>query len=199
MAWFTTNWLELVGNALNCLCIYLIYKNSVWNWPVGIANCAMYIALFLPAKLYGDAGLQGFYIVLSLYGWLFWLFGKQGAPAPIRKLCWHDMEWGRAWVVGVLSFWGSSYVLLHYTNSDVPFNDAALPTLSLVATYLMARRCIQHWYVWIITNVGYWSLYGHKGLVITQWCQIGFLALSVMGLVQWQAEFKEQEVAKCTA
>src|SRR5258708_30389701 len=69
---------EIIGNALAFATTVLIARNSVWSWPVGILNCVFYIALFYPARLYGDCGLQAVYIVLSLFGIYQWLFGRGG-------------------------------------------------------------------------------------------------------------------------
>ena len=85
MAWLLQNWVEIVGNALAFLDIYLIYRNSVWNWPVGILNCVFYIAMFLPARLYADTSLQVVYVVLSVYGWWWWLGGRTRIAPPIRR------------------------------------------------------------------------------------------------------------------
>ncbi len=194
---------EIIGNLLALWCIVLIARNSVWNWPVGIANCVFYIILFYPAKLYGDCILQGVYIVLSLLGIYQWLYGRGGysnhqagidTQRPISRGPLE--ETGIAIVVliaaGLLFGWG-----LHgITDTDVPYWDGMTTAGCLIATWLQAYRRIDHWWVWITTNVSYFFLYQHKGLHITQWCQIIFLAASVVGYIQWNRELRALSQAR---
>lgn len=187
MDWLKSNWTELAGNALNFLCIFLIRANNPWNWPVGIANCLFYIALFLPAKLYADTLLMAVYILLSLYGLWFWLRGgRGGTESPITHLRKGQSDVWISTAILVGSFAILSPVLKRFTDTDVADYDSALAAASFAATYLTSRRKVECWPVWIATNVGYFFLYRHKGLVITQWCQPGFLVLSVIGWIEWR-------------
>jgi nicotinamide mononucleotide transporter len=183
---------EIGGNLLALWCIYLIARNSVWNWPVGILNCVFYIALFYPARLYGDCLLQCIYIGLSILGLYQWLFGNGGyrrnrlgedTTRPITRVTGQEaVAFGAALVAGSLVL---GWLLGRYTNTDVPWWDGATTAGCLVATWILAYRKIENWWVWIGTNVSYFFLYQHKGLVITQWCQIVFLAVSVAGYLKW--------------
>ncbi|RYG46979.1 nicotinamide riboside transporter PnuC [bacterium] len=185
--WLKTNWVELTGNGLNFLCIFLIRANNPWNWPVGIANCLFYIALFLPVKLYADSFLMVVYICLSVYGLWFWLKGGQGGTeSPITRLQRGETVGKIACAIGVVSFALLWPILERHTDSDVALFDSALASLSFVATYLTSRRKLECWPVWMVTNIGYFGLYLHKGLHITQWCQIGFFLLSAVGLWEWR-------------
>jgi len=191
MHWLIDNWVELVGNALAFADIYLLYRNLVANWPVGILNSTFYIVLFFPAKLYADSFLQVVYIVLSLYGWWWWIGGRTHVAEPVRT--YRDFGGGHrtyveAFALFVLSALILALVVSRFTSSDVPVYDSLLTATCFAATFLMARRRVENWYFWIASNVGYFFLYGHKQLPITQWCQIGFLALSVFGLLNWLKE-----------
>lgn len=188
---------EVVGNVLALWCIYLIARNSVWNWPVGIANCVFYIALFYPGKLYGDCLLQCVYIVLSVLGVYQWVLGNGGlrgrregldTTRPVARS-------SAAMVVGyglavVACSAALGFALRAFTDTDVPFWDGATTAACLVATWILAYRRIENWWLWIATNVSYFFLYQHKGLHITQWCQIVFLIVSVVGYRSWLNELK---------
>jgi nicotinamide mononucleotide transporter len=188
VTWILNNWLELSGNGLSFLCIFLISRNSLWNWPVGIANCILYIAAFWPAKLYADCGVQVMYICLSVYGIWNWLRGGEGKTRlAITRASKLDWAWLAAMFVGL--FGGLQWVLRSYTDSDVPFQDAGFATVCILATIFTARRKVECWWLWILANIGYFFLYGPKGLVITQWCQVPFLLLSALGLRNWLREF----------
>ncbi len=201
MSWLAANATEVVGNLLALWCIYLIARNSVWNWPVGIANCVFYIALFYPAKLYGDSFLQCVYIVLSLYGIYQWLFGLGGVrkhqqgqdtERPITQATAAETAmYAAGLAAGAAVLW---WFERRFTNTDVPFWDGATAAACLAATWMLAHRKIESWWVWIGTNVSYFFLYHHKGLILTQWCQIVFLAVSVAGYVRWLRELKAGRV-----
>jgi len=189
--------IEIIGNALAFLCIALIARNSVWNWPVGVANSMFYIALFYPSKLYGDCILQGVYIVLSVLGVYQWILGNGGlrgrrrgqeTERPVTRSSGAELAiYAAAFLVGSIVLG----VFLHgVTDTDVPFWDGATTSACLVATWVLAYRKIENWWIWIATNVSYFFLYQHKGLVITEWCQIVFLILSVVGYRKWLNELK---------
>ena len=91
-------------------------------------------------------------------------------------------------VLSAIAFGG----LLHgITDTDVPWWDGATTAACLVATWMLAYRKIENWWVWIATNVSYFFLYRHKGLNLTQWCQIVFLATSVVGYIKWLKELNQ--------
>jgi nicotinamide mononucleotide transporter len=183
---------EITGNVLGLWCIWLIARNNVWNWPVGILNCVFYIALFYPARLYGDCMVQAVYIVLAVVGIYQWLFGlggvrkrREGAitERPISRSTPRDsLRYLLAFTAGWLLL---GWFLGRYTDTDVAWWDGATTSACFVATWILAWRKIENWWVWIGTNVSYFFLYQHKGLVITQWCQIVFLAVSVAGYLKW--------------
>ena len=192
---------EIIGNLLALWDIVLIAKNSVWNWPVGIANCVFYIALFYPAKLYGDCILQAVYIVLSLFGIYQWLFGRGGykqhlqgvnTERPITRASLVELTaFAAAFVLGALALGG---LLRGVTDTDVPWWDGTTTAACLVATWMLAYRKIENWWVWIGTNISYFFLYRHKALPLTQMCQIIFLATSVVGYVKWSKELNRAKL-----
>lgn len=142
---------EIIGNLLALWCIALIARNSVWNWPVGIANCAFYIALFYPSRLYGDCLLQGIYIALSLLGIYQWLFGRGGVrraregentERPITHASAAELAvYAGALAAGALLLGG----LLHgVTDTDVPWWDGTTTAACLVATWMLAYRKVEN-------------------------------------------------------
>ena len=186
---------EWVANVLNLATVILILYNSPWNWPMGIANCILYMAVFIPAKLYGDTSLQVVYIILSIYGLYEWLFGKGGIKAkisgaktelPVTITTIND--WARFGAIFTLLCLVLVNFLKQYTNTDVPVWDGLLTALCLTATIMMAKRKIDHWWLWIVSNVFYFGLYSHKQLYITMWFQIPLLAFSAIGYFRWQRE-----------
>jgi nicotinamide mononucleotide transporter len=191
--------IEILANALNLICVVLILFNKPSNWIFGIANSIVFIAVFIPAKLYGDASLQVMYASLSAYGLYQWLFGNGGIKAN-RKGIDTNLPISNCTSTKTISFLELGIVLTivfawflsKYTNTDVASYDAILTSMSVVATIMMAKRITQHWYVWITTNVLYFALYAHKTLYITMWCQVPLAIVSYFGLQYWLKEYYEQ-------
>ncbi len=186
-----TSWAEVVGFVTGAVCVWLVARQSVWNWPVGIANNLVWILLFATAGLYADSGLQIVYIALALWGWYLWLRGGTGhSPLPVGATS--RTEWlglAAAAASGTLAL---TLLLTHATDSTVPFWDALTTVLSLAATWLQARKRWESWLLWITADVIYVPLYQHKGLTLTALLYLGFIALCVRGLVAWRAALRCQ-------
>lgn len=179
-----TSWAEVLGFITGALCVYLVAKQNIWNWPIGIANNVLWIVLFLTAGLYADSGLQVVYIVLALIGWWTWLYG--GVDRSILKTSWTNVkEWVWLLVVGSAGFLIVYSVLLHLTSSTVPVWDALTTVLSLMATWGQIHKKIESWILWMVADVIYVPLYVYKGLTLTAILYVGFFALCVLGLVKW--------------
>ncbi|MET9880351.1 nicotinamide riboside transporter PnuC [Actinacidiphila glaucinigra] len=181
------SWVEVLGFGSGALCVWLVARRHIANWPVGIANNLFFILLFGGAGLYADAALQIVYVVLAVYGWWSWAAGgsAEGRLAVSRT----DR---RTWAV-LASATAVATVLLavlldRVTDSTVPFWDALTTALSLAATYGQCRKKIESWYLWIAADLVYIPLYAYKGLYLTSLLYAGFLLLCLVGLRGWRAE-----------
>jgi nicotinamide mononucleotide transporter len=184
-------WIELLGDVTGLLCVYLVARANVWNWPVGIANVVLFFFTFLRAHLYGDALLQGVFLLLGIYGWWLWTRpGERGAQPPVRRAT--PLE--NAALVG-LSAAGTAaaaLVLARHTDSPVPLWDASVLVLSLVATWAQAEKLVESWWLWIAVDVISVPLYVNRGLYPTAVLYAAFLGLCVMGLREWQRLLEAQ-------
>jgi nicotinamide mononucleotide transporter len=176
---------ELLGFVTGVLCVWLVARQRVLNWPVGIASCLFFILLFTDAGLYGDASLQVVFILLGLWGWARWLAGRRSTEKmPVSRSS--HQEWlgyAVALVVGAAVMWA---FLDQFTSSTVPLADGLTTTLSLIATYGQIKKRVECWYFWIAADLVYIPLYQHKGLTLTALLYIGFACLCVYGLLDWR-------------
>lgn len=179
------SWTEVAGFVTGALCVFLVVRQHIANFAVGIANNVFFIVLFWRVGLYADAGLQVVYIGLALYGWRWWLHGGPDrsrltvSRTPRPEALWLAAA-GIAATVGLTAFLAST------TDSTVPFWDAVTTVLSLQATYLLTRKRLENWWVWITADVLYIALYAYKDLHLTAVLYAGFLGLCIAGLVQWR-------------
>ncbi|WP_406271077.1 nicotinamide riboside transporter PnuC [Actinacidiphila glaucinigra] len=181
------SWVEVLGFGSGALCVWLVARRHVVNWPVGIANNLFFILLFGGAGLYADAALQVVYVVLAVYGWWSW---AAGGPAAGRLAVSRTDR--RTWAVLAPATAVATVLLAvlldRVTDSTVPFWDALTTALSLAATYGQCRKKIESWYLWIAADLVYVPLYAYKGLYLTSILYAGFLLLCLAGLRGWRTE-----------
>lgn len=179
-----TSWAEVLGFVTGAWCVWLVGRQSVWNWPIGIANNLVWILLFATAGLFADSALQVVYIALAVWGWRNWVQGRAGDTLPVTGTT--GTEW--VWLAGVgIAGTGALTVLLDTaTSSTVPFWDAVTTVLSLLATWGQATKRWESWLLWIAADLIYIPLYLHKGLTLTALLYAGFLLLCVRGLLAWR-------------
>ncbi len=193
------NSVELLAMALGMVSIVLQIKQNLWLWPVNIIMVSLYIFVFLEARLYADMSLQVYYLIMSIYGWAYWIVGKKGRGrshgqtehrqrVPVTNT--RRKQWFIVAASAVLFYLVIWYILDHYTNSDVPRLDAFTTALSFVATWMLARKLIEHWLIWIIVNVVSVGLYIYKGLYPTTVLFVVLAVLAVKGYYEWKKELK---------
>jgi nicotinamide mononucleotide transporter len=183
------SWDEIVGFVTGALCVWLVARQNVWNWPIGILNNIAFLVLFVTRGLYADGGLQVVYIVLAVYGWWAWLRGGDAhTELPVSRTT--EDQWWTLLAVGVASTALLTWVLVRFTDSTVPFADAVTTVLSLLATWGQARKKLESWWLWITADVIYVPLYAYKGLWLTGVLYLGFIALCVMGLIGWRGSLR---------
>jgi nicotinamide mononucleotide transporter len=179
------NHLELVAAIVGAISVWLSVRQNIWSWPTAIVNVVLYALVFYEAKLYADMGLQVVYAVLSVYGWHEWLYGGEGRTEL------HVTRTGRrlGLLLGVIALAGSvvlGTLLHHETDAALPYMDAALSSTSLVAQWMMTRKLLENWAVWIAVDVLYVGMFVFKELYLTAGLYAVFLALAVRGYIDWR-------------
>ncbi len=186
-----STWPEAFGATTGAVCVWLAAVSDPWTWPIGIANNLLYLLVFMRSGLYADAGLQIVYAAISVYGMVRWRGGAaSGAIRPVER--------GSRLELGVVAaaIAAGAVVLFHllraFTDSSVPAWDGTTTAMSLGAQWLMSRRVIENWWLWIAVDLIYVPLYVWKGLTVTAGLYALFLALCVVGLLDWRREMREQ-------
>ena len=188
------HWTEFFGFVTGAACVALLVRQNIWNWPLGILNNLTFIVLFYRTGLYADVGLQVFYIVISVYGWWNWLHGGRDHGAltvsRVRPLVAVLLAGAVAATTALLT-----WILRHYTNSTVPVLDSLITALSLVAQFMMTRKWIENWPVWILANCISVGLLTYKGLYVTSALYLVYQVLCIMGWKEWRAALREPLLA----
>ena len=182
------NWLEPVAVATGILSVWLSVKQKVSSWPTALVNVALYFVVFREARLYADMGLQVIYFALSLYGWYEWLYG--GANRTELKVSRADVPMAlRLTAIAVVGVAVLGTLFARYTDAALPYVDSATATVSLVAQWMMTRKVLENWAVWIAVDIVYVGMFIYKHLYPTAGLYAGFLVLAVMGHMQWRRSF----------
>jgi nicotinamide mononucleotide transporter len=186
-----TNPLEMAAVITGAVAVYLSVRQKIWSWPVGLLNAALYFVVFYRTGLYSDMGLQVVYFVLSLYGWYEWLYGGEGRTELTVS---HATP--RHWVIllglGVVAWYALGAITSRLPGAALPYLDAATVATSLLAQWMMTRKLLENWLVWIAVDVVYVGMFVFKKLYLTAGLYALFLGLAVMGYVQWRRTIPER-------
>jgi nicotinamide mononucleotide transporter len=187
--------LELIAVVTGLITVGLAAKNHLLNWPVGLVNVACSFVILIHVKLYADSALQIFFAVLSIYGWVHWRGG--GTPAPVIRCPWRDLL--TAFAVTIVATAGIYLALTYWTDGRLPVFDASILTLSVLATWLQARRAVESWYVWILVDVISVPVYLERGLPFFAGLYAVFLVICGFGLRHWLRELRRPPAAPARA
>jgi nicotinamide mononucleotide transporter len=187
------NLLEIAGFVTGALSVWLAVRQNPWNWPFGVATAVCFLVLFWQARLYGDMALQVLFIAICLLGWYRWLFGGAGhTRLRVTRISRSDA------ILYALVGASATAVFTPYLRSvgdASPFLDALTTVMSVEAQYLMTRKVIEHWWVWMAADLIYIYLYASRQLYLTSLLYVVFFAMCVAGLRDWQRDSAAQQAA----
>ena len=175
---------ELFGFITGVLNVWLVTRENIWSWPLGVLNAGFYIVVFARTGLYSDTGLQVVYFTLSFYGWWHWARRDASrAPLVVTRASLRLLWFLTALCLGI---WFVLYTITsRIPGVAMPRLDAALVAVSLIAQWMMTRKLLENWLLWIAVDVVYVPLFLVRGLRLTAALYTAFLILAIIGLVQW--------------
>lgn len=178
------NWLEIAAAGLGVANIVLLVRRSIWNYAFGLAMVALYVPVFVEARLYSDALLQVFFFAVQIYGWRAWRRNEADTgEVRVERLGWRARAGWLAAALVATAAWGAAMARL--TDAAFPYLDGANAMFSITAQILLARRLIENWVVWIAVDVLAIGLYVARGLAATACLYVIMLALCIWGLKEW--------------
>ena len=176
--------LEGTAAAFGVVSVFLSTRQNIWSWPTAIVNVTLYTIVFYNGRLYGQMGLQTVYLVLSIYGWYQWLHGgEQKTELHVSRAS--PRLLGVLAVLNVVAWFGLAAVL-RQTDAALPWLDALLTTTSLIAQWMMTRKILENWILWIAVDIVYVPMFMSQRLYATALLYAAFLVLAVMGFVEWR-------------
>ena len=180
--------LQIVGTLLGLLYLWLEYKANIWVWIVGAIMPMVHGVLYLQSGIYADAAMQLYYVAAGIYGLFVWLRGEKRSEKRI------DIQHTpKQWIFSLVAV----YVVLHislyfllteFTDSRVPLLDSMSTALSIVAMWMLSRKLVEQWLVWLVVDMISVGLYIYKGIPITAMLYMLYCALAVAGYMRWRKQ-----------
>ena len=219
--WIANNYIEIFGAVTGIIYVFLEIRQNIWLWPVGIITSAVYIYVFFTGKLYADMSLQGYYLVISVIGWYWWGRkrrrgkgeGVRGRDEETKKRRDGETKGRRdegtkrlavsrirpklaisLVFVLIILYSGMWFVLDRLTDSPVPEWDSFITSLSIIATWMLARKIYEHWFLWIIVNSAAAILFFTRELYPTMILYIVYMIMSFAGLIEWKKSLEQNKV-----
>lgn len=178
---------EIIGTVLGVIGVWLMIRQNIWGWPVGLVQVSVYAWVFYDVKLYSDALLQGCFFAIQLYGWIHWLRGAHVAAQsnlPVTRLAPVSLA---LWLVvgaGATVAWGT--FMARATDAALPYWDAGILVFSLIAQWWQARKHLECWAGWLGVNTVAIGVYWAKDLHLTAGLYLVFWVMAVWGWREWR-------------
>jgi nicotinamide mononucleotide transporter len=191
-----TRWYEFIAVVFGIASVWFSKKENILVYPVGLVNTILYIFISIQGHLYGEATVNLYYTVVSIYGWLLWS-KKDEIKRPIVQIRFSTAkEWVHQ-VVFFMFFYIVIFLALNYLKKEfapgaLPLADAFASATAFTGMWLMARKKVESWYWWIATNIASIPLYFVKGYVFTSFYYLVLLILAVSGLIEWMKKAKSK-------
>lgn len=189
LPWLTMCPLEILATIFGLWSVICYVRESVWSWPTGLINVALYIALFWSGGLYAETGLQIIFVVLQIYGWWLWVRGGEQQRGVIITRT-SPRLWLTLLVIGVAAAVPIGLALGRWTDSTVPWWDTVPTVLSLIAQWMISQKKLENWLVWILVDVISIPLFAFKGFYLTAGLYGVFLVLCVVGWIAWRKTYR---------
>ncbi len=184
------SFVELTGTVFGIIGVWLTVKKNILCFPAGIVNVALYAWLFFQSHLYADALLQIVYIILLIYGWYQWLNGKKD-DETLHVTKTSSRMLSLLFLLCILSTIGIGTFFRYQTDASLPYVDSLTTSISLVAQWMIARKKIENWLLWIVADVIYVGMYVFKHLYLTSLLYFIFIILAIIGWQQWKKDLQQ--------
>lgn len=180
------NWIELLGSVLSIIYLYLSIKQKASLWIFGFLCSALYVVVFFQSKFYADMSLQFYYLGVSVFGWISWKAGKpeNRKELPVKRTT--PLSGAIILIIALVLYFLYYFILSEYTDSPLPKADAFTTALSIVATWMLARKMIEHWWLWIIVDSVSAGLYFYRALYPTAILFVIYTIMAIIGYLQWK-------------
>ena len=188
--WIAENIVEIFGAVTGIAYVILEIRRNILLWPLGIITSAVYIYVFGQEGFYANMGLQFYYLVISIYGWYMWrrqpVREQPDGESDVKRIGFAAAAWC---TVSAIILWAGLWFLLdRATDSPVPVWDGLIASLSVVATWMLTKKYLEQWYIWIVANAVAVVVYLSSGLYPTAMLFFVYFVMAIIGVIKWRQE-----------
>lgn len=181
------NYLEIIGTLIGLIYLWLEYKASIYLWIASIIMPAIYVFVYYKAGLYADFGINVYYLIATAYGWLTWKYGIKKSDQPELPITCLPLKYlPLLTAVFFFAFFGIAYLLINHTDSNVPWLDSFTTSLSIIGMWMLARKYVEQWWVWVLVDVVCCGLYIYKELYFTSGLYGLYSIIAIFGYQKWK-------------
>ena len=179
------HWLDITTTILGLFYIWFEYRASVWLWAVGFLMQALGIVLYYQKGLYADCGMEFYYLLMTIYGYWKWVRGSTSKQAlPITRF---PNKFILPWGALTCAVWGLIYwLLITFTNSNVPLIDSFTTALSIVGVWALAHKYLEQWFIWIVVDIVTCGLYFYKDIPFKGGLYALYVIIAIFGYRKWK-------------
>ena len=183
--------IELFGLVTGVLTVWLLIKQNIWTWPVGIAYIGASLYIFYTSRLYADFALHIFFLITSIYGWYYWIKGgeRDDSALPVSNESKRTLIGLLAVCAVAVAICGTAFSI--YTDADLPYWDNTTSMLSLLAMWLQSRKKIESWMLWLVIDVLSVGIYFYKEIYFYSLLYIVYIGMAVMGYLAWKKSYSD--------
>ncbi|MBR3612195.1 MAG: nicotinamide mononucleotide transporter [Bacteroidaceae bacterium] len=184
--------IEIIGTLVGVIYLWLEYRASIYLWVTSIIMPAIYLYVYYNAGLYADFGINIYYLLIALYGWAAWRYGfhlfgsKKKEEKELAITHTPKRVWGKLALTYIAAQCVITYILINHTDSTVPWWDSFTTALSIVGMWMLARKYIEQWWVWLVVDAVSAWLYIYKGLYFTAVLYAVYAIISIFGYFKWR-------------
>jgi len=196
MEFLAAHWLDIVTTVLGLAYILLEYKASLWMWFVGFLMQALGIVLYYQKGLYADCGMEFYYLSMTVYGYWKWIHGNVSKETlPVRHF---PRKLVLPWLGIICGVWAAIYwLLVTFTNSNVPLADSFTTALSIVGIWALAHKYLEQWFVWIAVDIVTSILYFYKDIPFKAGLYALYVVIAVFGYRKWRQMMQPSTAQGC--
>ena len=190
------NWLEIAGTIVGLIYLVLEYRANKLLWIAGVIMPAIYVFVYYDAGLYADFGINIYYLLIAVYGYLAWTFGKRTdngkrTELPITRLPRRSLV--ASLVISLALFFLFAYILITFTDSNVPWLDSFTTAVSVVGLWMLARKYVEQWIAWIAVDAVSTGLYIYKELYFTSALYAIYTIIAIFGYYKWKRLMQDND------
>jgi nicotinamide mononucleotide transporter len=190
-----SNWLEITGVIFSVIYLYFSINRKLWLWAVGIISSAIYVIVFFRAFLYADMIQNIYYVIISIYGLIIWIRDKDNfdkktyevevCKTPLQKITPIILAW-LAIYAAIYCFTKFMPGILGISSASIPLIDSCLTSMAFVATWMLAKKYIEQWIIWIFVDFAYIVVYAYRELYLTCFLFLIYTSMAVVGYIKWK-------------